>query len=346
MYMNAKKAFAPLIMLVPLMVIASGTALLRGAGGGRDASTDQSGSTADLVFAQDGVTYVVKDGAIYQQQTGGQLTFVQQWYDPGFVNDYQTVDGGVVQRDPDSGLLYPVARNFSDGFEGLSSVQDLFSMERWHASDVDPARAGRNDNYYNLGNRVGISTSVVHSGTSALRFSATPSATMTSKASIAKGIMYFTKGDNVYTSGWFFLENTPSVYDIGGFTLFDFESTVLSGIGIRVIFRRGDALAFELELPKTRFDQTQGTAVAFPTGRWVKIDSHIFLTDAEQGRARIWQDGVLVMDRQGRTLPMADTVYDRFEIGISAIAKGSKYGKVLYVDDVAIADTPLPIGPS
>ena len=29
---------------------------------------------------------------------------------------------------------------------------------------------------------------------------------------------YFKKGDDVYFSGWFFIDNTPSVYDAGGFT--------------------------------------------------------------------------------------------------------------------------------
>ena len=46
-------------------------------------------------------------------------------------------------------------------------------------------------------------------------------------------------------------------------------------------------------------------------------------------------------DKKARTLPLADTVYDRFEIGITAIAKGSRYEKVLYVDDVVISDSPI-----
>ena len=56
---------------------------------------------------------------------------------------------------------------------------------------------------------------------------------------------------------------------------------------------------------------------------------------------QIWQDGRKVLDEQGRTLPMADTIYDRFELGISAIAKGARHDKVLYVDDVVISDSPI-----
>jgi hypothetical protein len=71
------------------------------------------------------------------------------------------------------------------------------------------------------------------------------------------------------------------------------------------------------------------------------VETHAFLSD-EAGRVQIWQDGRKVLDKQGRTLPLADTIYDRFELGITAIAKGSRYEKVLYVDDVVISDSPIP----
>ena len=49
--------------------------------------------------------------------------------------------------------------------------------------------------------------------------------------------MYFKKGDDVYFSGWFFIEDTPSLYDAGAFTLFDLESTFMKSVGLRTIFR-------------------------------------------------------------------------------------------------------------
>jgi hypothetical protein len=233
-----------------------------------------------------------------------------------------------------------VSRNFSEDFERAASTDDLLTPSRWHYSTTDPKRADQEGNYYNLGNRITVSRDVVHGGNASARFHARPSSRIASKSSLSRNIMYFKKGDDVYFSGWFFFEDTPSIYDAGGFTLFDLESTFMKSVGLRTIFRINDSLTFELELPKTQFRQDRGSEVSFPTRRWVHIETHAVLSD-EAGLVEIWQDGRKVLEKKGRTLPLADTVYDRFEIGITAIAQGSKYEKVLYVDDVAISDSPI-----
>ena len=87
--------------------------------------------------------------------------------------------------------------------------------------------------------------------------------------------------------------------------------------------------------------RTAGSEVKFPTGQWVHIQTHVVLSD-EAGLVQIWQDGRKVLDKTGRTLPLADTIYDRFELGITALAKGARYEKVLYVDDVVISDSEIP----
>jgi hypothetical protein len=74
--------------------------------------------------------------------------------------------------------------------------------------------------------------------------------------------------------------------------------------------------------------------------RWVHVATHAYLSD-ETGEVQIWQDGRKVLDEKGRTLPLADTVYDKFEIGISALTRGADYEKVLYVDDVVVSDEPI-----
>ena len=201
----------------------------------------------------------------------GRRTFVDHLFDPDFYKkNYRVQDGKVFQLDPKSGTLYPVTRTFRDGFEGAASADDLFTATRWHTNMADPKRAGQKDNYYALGNRVTLSREVVHSGKAALRCYAVPSSKGVSKASISKGIMYFKKGDDVYFSGWFFIEDTPSLYDAGGFTLFDLESTFHEVRRTPHRFSRtNDSLTFELELPKTQFRQDRGSEVSFPTGRWV-----------------------------------------------------------------------------
>jgi hypothetical protein len=296
---------------------------------------------ADLTFEQDGERLVLVQGDVYRVRPNGGREFLERLYDPDFfAKNYRQRDGDVFQLDPETGRLYAVTRRFEDNFENAASAADLITPARWHLSNTDPERAGKADNYYDLGNRITLSRTVVRGGAASLKFHARPSSRMTSKASLVKNIMYFKKGDDVYVSGWFFIEDTPSIYDAGGMTLVDLESSFMQSVGLRIIFRQNDALAFELELPKTQFMQDSGSEVRFPTDRWVHVEAHAFLSD-QAGRVEIWQDGRKVLDKQGRTLPLADTVYDRFEVGVSAIARGSRYEKSLYVDDIVISDSPI-----
>jgi hypothetical protein len=289
-------------------------------------------------FEQDGETYSVIDGDVYQLRSDGRLKFIDHLYDPDFfAKNYRSNGDELVQVDPRSGDEYSVTRTFRDGFEDVSAVSDLFGETQWHRSNCDPERAGRSENYYDQGNRVEISREVVHSGRAALRFSAQPSSKDVSKCSLTKGIFFFEKGDVVHFSGWFFLEKVPSIYDGGGFTFFDLETSFFSShTGIRTFIRGKEDLAFELELPKTSFRQDRGREVEFPTDRWVHVEAKILLSD-EEGRVQMWQDGAPILDRVGRTLPLANTIYDQFEIGISAMAPGARYEKILYVDDVALS---------
>jgi hypothetical protein len=305
--------------------------------GGRPADD----APADLTFEQDGETIALVKGDAYRVTSSGRREFLERLYDPDFAaKNYTRRDGDIFQLDPENGRLYPVTRTFREGFEGAASAADLIRPDRWHASNVDAERAGRPDNYYNLGNRITIARDRVHGGEAAARFFARPDARSASKSSLVKGIMYFAKGDTVHFSGWFFIEDTPSIYDAGGFTLMDLESSFMQSVGLRIIFRQNDSLAFELELPKTQFMQDRGAEVPFPTGRWVHVETQALLSD-EAGRVQIWQDGRKVLDKPGRTLPVADAVYDRFEVGISAIARGSRYAQTVYADDIVISDSPI-----
>lgn len=299
------------------------------------------GEAAEVRFQDSGRNYVVARGEVYEHNDDGSRVHVAHLYDPGYFAEHYVVDDcKVFQRDPDSGQLYRVTRYFREGFEQASSVDDLISEARWHVNNTDPKRAGRNFNYADFGNTISLSRDVVHGGAAALRFHAFPRSGEVSKASLTKGIMYFKKGDHVYFSGWFYFEKTPSLYDGGSTTFFDLESSFVRSAGLRIIVRAGDTLAFELELPKTQFRQPLESAVSFPMDRWVHVATHAYLSD-ETGEVQIWQDGRKVLDAKGRTLPLADTVYDRFEIGISALATGADYEKVLYVDDIVISDKPI-----
>lgn len=295
----------------------------------------------ELSFQDGGENYALIAGDVYRVASNGKREFVDRLYDPKFFDkNYRTRDGQILQFDPDTGSVHPVTKSFQDDFESGSSIEALIAPSRWHSSNTDPDRAGQNDNYYDLGNRATVSRERAHGGNASVRFHAKPNTRTASKASLVRNIMYFEKGDHVYFSGWFFIEETPSLYDAGGFTLVDLESSFMKSVGLRIIVRKNDALAFELEFPKTQFTQDSGSEVPFPTRRWVHVESHALLSD-EDGQVQIWQDGRKVLDKRGRTLPLANTIYDRFEVGISAIAKGSRYEKVVFVDDIAISNSPI-----
>ena len=87
---------------------------------------------------------------------------------------------------------------------------------------------------------------------------------------------------------------------------------------------------------KPKYRQAKGREVRFPVGRWVEVRLHLRLTDRADGVIELWQDGVKVVDDRGQTLPLAGTIYDDLEVGISAHSFGPNKA-VLYVDDVVIS---------
>lgn len=300
------------------------------------ASIELAGVKPELIYEEDGKTYYVVNGNFYEKE-GETLKFIDTLYDPDYYKkNYVTENRIIYQIDPQTGTRYKVLTSFKEGFENAETLQDLLTPDRWHNSNVDPARKGQANNYYNLGNRIGIAHDIVRSGTNSLKSVALANANDVSKSSINRGIMYYKKGDNVYFSGWYYFEKTPSLYDAGGLTIFDLESNWIRNIGIRLIIRYKDALSAELEFPKTQFRQEQGKEVSFPTGKWVNVKGQIYLSDKD-GFVKLWQDGVLILNKKGRTLPLANIVYDKIETGITAMAKGSKYSQTLYVDDFVIS---------
>ena len=300
-----------------------------------------NGAPADLVFEQDGTNYALTAGNLYEVRGDGSRKLVERLYDPDFRAKNYIRDGGrIFQIDPSSGERYAVTRQYRDGFEGADDVEALMDVNRWHRYNTDPKQAGQPDNFYDQGNTVEIAHDIVKSGESSIRFHALPDARSASKAAIARNVMYFEKGDDFWFSGWFYVEDTPSIVDAGAFTLVDLESSFLRYDGMRVIFRRNDSLAYELKMPKVQFEQERGREVPFPTDQWVNVKTHIHL-DERDGHVEIWQDGQQVLDRRGQTLPLADTIYNSLELGITVIASGSRYDKVLYVDDIRVSDAPL-----
>jgi hypothetical protein len=65
----------------------------------------------------------------------------------------------------------------------------------------------------------------------------------------------------------------------------------------------------------------------------VKI--HLKFSAANNGIVQLWQNGNLIIDKSGITLPLSNSIQNSLEVGISATSNNS----ILWVDDIRISDT-------
>jgi hypothetical protein len=261
------------------------------------------------------------------------------------------VDGVPHKRDPDSGKLYPTRRHFEEGFEDATGLRDLIGPRRGWTSFTLQSPSAPTVPEYNalrqrileggsfLDNRVEVSTELAHSGSTSLKcYSVAPSRGMiTAKASLTTSLLHFVKGDDVWFSGWFLVPERSNL----PLTLADLESTwIKEHPGMRIMLDPPGHLMLELKWAgKPKYRQALGREVRFPVGCWVRIEMHLRLSDEEKGIIELWQDGVRIVEATGQTLPLAGTIYDDLEVGISAHSFGPG-AATLYVDDVMISVQP------
>ncbi len=185
-----------------------------------------------------------------------------------------------------------------------------------------------------------VTTERAHSGRNALKFIAAPSdGKKISAADIEREGLRFVKGDDVWFSGWYWLEGTSEASTV---FLWDLESTALrNSPGRRLFLQDGEMVASDLGKWWTskKFRASNG-APKFPKDRWVEVKIHLHLSDGTDGRMQVWQDGVKVLDEAGKTLPRARTVYDRMQVGVTANT-GRTMTQTLFVDDVVLSNRPL-----
>ena len=307
-------------------------------------------SQAEAVFEQEGKTYLLINGDMFRDDSN-RLTFIDHWYDPEFYDKHFVQrDALIYQRDPESDELYLMHRHFTEDFERADRLSDLMTVERgWTnmalQSPKTPSVEESNAlvNQVRLGeatfvdNRVEPSGEVVHDGERSLKCVCVPksSSMVTGKASIASFFVHFLKGDDIWFRGWFYLAD-------GGkpFTLMDLESSwIKQHPGMRICLS-DDRLFVELKWAgKPAHKQAAGREMIFPTGKWVQLKLHLTLTDSADGVIELWQDGKQIIDSRGQTLPLAGSVYDSLEVGISA--HNDTQAATLFVDDIAISAEPL-----
>jgi len=311
-------------------------------------------SQVELTLVQDGSTYKVYNGGIYRvNERSGQWDFVAVGYDPDFYAKNYLERKGEIFRKDDDGKLYAVRRSFSDDFENARTISDLIGLERgWTAFTLQSPKTPTVADYVRLrkrvltgkasflDNRIEPSTDVAHGGQSSLKaYSVARSGKMvTAKASIETELLHFVRGDDVWFSGWYYVPAEGGVPS----TIMDLETTWFKEHpGIRIVVFGQDYLGVELKWgTKPTFRQIRGKEVSFPRAQWVHVKFHITLSEQPDGVVELWQNGTKIVDTQGQTLPLAHTIYNSLEVGISAHSFGSQPA-TLYADDVAISAKPL-----
>jgi hypothetical protein len=134
-----------------------------------------------------------------------------------------------------------------------------------------------------LDNRVEVARGAAHGGEAALRAYCVPPARgmVCSKASISTEFIHFVRGEDVWFSGWYRIEEGRP------FTLMDLETAWIDGHpGIRICL--DDALRpyFELKwADKPKYRQAGAQAVAMPVGRWAHLEAHFRLSEKDDGAA-------------------------------------------------------------
>lgn len=220
---------------------------------------------------------------------------------------------------------------FADDFERGSETLDLFQQDfsRWHGRQLVPQQ-----------NEVELTTKRAHSGRQALRCLASASADgITSRADIQLERLRFVQGDDVWSQCWLYFGEAG---DWNSVFLWDLEaSTKWKSPGRRVYIQGENRLASGLGkwFGSNTVRQPLAPRIGVPVNKWFRLRIHLHLSAKKDGRIEVWQDEAKVLDAACQTLPTAQAVYDRWQIGLTA--NGSSRAHVLYVDDIIISNQPI-----
>ena len=221
---------------------------------------------------------------------------------------------------------------FHDGFEEVPTFSALFSEDgsRWHGQQIDPQQ-----------NSANLASDRAHSGEQSVKFYADRyDGFHASKADLQLTGLTLAKGDHVWFSGWYFLEDA---LDSRWLFLWDLEDTNhMNSPGRRLYLSEGEALASDLGKWWTGdvFRQSADRYTPFPKDRWVELVVHLYLSEGKDGVMEVWQDQSLVLSAEGQTLPTATSTYDRLQVGITANGN-QDHAQVLYVDEITLSIQPL-----
>ena len=301
-------------------------------------------STLLQEFIVEGVIYNVYDnGAVYAYDVGdSEWIYISHLFDAeAYAAAYQTSDG--VTSIIVDGEAYPTFQDKYEDFEDATTFRDLLGLApQWTSINLISPTTRTPEESNELrdcliaqtcdfrDNRIDLVKDNFVSGETSLRFSAvSPTSDMvTSKSSMQSSLTHFENGEDLWFSGWFFVEQGMP------YSIVDFENDhFLESPGPRVVIQDGK-LAVELKFAdKPVYQQFVDSEVDFPSNRWVNVKVHLVLSDTGAGKIEVWQDNIKVIDSFGRTSPTYNSVISKWEVGITATDQET----VMYVDDVVLS---------
>ena len=311
-------------------------------------------SEVEMTTVENGTTYKLHQGNLYRVlPRSGKWEFVKQYYDTHFYASNYAEHEGQLCRKGSNNEFIPVKRSFSEDFEGVTKLADLIGYKRgWTTCELQSPKAPKVSDYVKLrnrilkgesdflDNRIEPSSEIVHGGKTALKtVSVSPDQRMvTAKSSLSSELLHFVKGDDVWMSIWCHVPKGSGM----PFTVLDLETTWMSEHpGMRIVISDGRQVAVQFKGDGHAYHrQPKGSEVTFPTGQWVRLRMHLKLSEQADGVIEVWQDAQKIIDTRARTLVLANTIYNSFEIGISAYNEKDKTA-TLYVDDVEISAQPM-----
>jgi len=265
-------------------------------------------------------------------------------------------------------LSQPPSNQFSETFEGIDRVSDLFStdLSRWHQITnqnnelkflknstknclTSPVDCTTNANQ----NHISLSQEIKRRGKNALKLTAQAAANQPGRKSaiaLRKHGLNLKQGDEVYITGWFYLEadkekGTPNTQEL---TLLGLRSANSSWRyrkepGRFFLLERNNYLASDLlywiPRPDT-YRQSVLEEVALPFNKWTQIKIYMKISAGDDGLVQIWQDNKKVLFHPGITIPENKTILSILEIGILN-HRDPKNSQTLYLDELRVSDKPL-----
>ncbi|MBN4071045.1 heparin lyase I family protein [Crocinitomix catalasitica] len=226
--------------------------------------------------------------------------------------------------------LFDGPDSYEDGFESYEHFDSLFVGDDvyWSHSQITKE-----------GNAISVDTTIVHSGSRSMKFTAVKTEDGASKASISKQKMAFWEGETVSLEAWYYLVGTESLDWI---VLMDLEEQAVigAGPGMRLILV-DNHLAIDHKFPNNNLYQDFESGIDFPRDQWVNIRFETKLSQKKKGYVKIYQDDVLVLEGSNRKTMPSDLlyatqgtkgIYQSIEFGITA--NSFEREATLYVDDV------------